>query len=69
MKIMMKTANHNEAYWYGWEEGRYGEQQCCLTDNRRLAELEAPSERLDYYKGHRAGRKARLHSGLVLRAS
>jgi hypothetical protein len=64
--MMMKV--ENKAYRYGWNDGRYGERYC-FTENRRLAELEAPAERLDYYRGHRAGQEARQHSGDLLRAS
>lgn len=60
--------NNNKAYRYGWNDGRYG-LQCCFTENGRLAEFEAPADRLDYYKGHRAGPEARLHGGDLLRAS
>ncbi len=63
---MMKV--ENKAYWYGWSDGRYGER-CSFTENRRLAKLEAPAERLDYYRGHRAGQEARQYSGDLLRAS
>jgi hypothetical protein len=64
--MMMKI--DNKAYWYGWNDGCYGEP-CCFTENRQLTELEAPAERLDYYRGHRAGQEARQHSGDLLRAS
>ena len=65
---MIKADNHNKAYWYGWDDGRYREQ-CCLTENRRPAKLKAPAERLDRYKDTRAGWEARRHSGDLLRAS
>jgi hypothetical protein len=60
--------NHTSAYRHGWYDGRYGEP-CCFTDNERLAALNAPSERLDYYRGHRAGREMRLGNGHLLEAS
>ena len=66
-EIMVKVEN-DKAYWYGWNDGRYGER-CPFSENRRLAELEAPTDRLDYYRGHRAGQEARQHSGDLLRAS
>ncbi len=46
------------AYRRGWIDGRYGEL-VLFTENRRLAEWERASERLDYYRGHRAGKEAR----------
>jgi hypothetical protein len=67
-EIMMKAQNNIKAYRYGWNDGRYG-QPCCFTENCRLAEFEAPAERLDYYRGHRSGWEARRHSGDLLRAS
>ncbi len=63
-----KLQSYSRAYRYGWKDVRY-EESCRFTENRRLAELEAPAERLDYYRGHRAGREARQHSGDLLRAS
>jgi len=63
-----KPQSHSSAYWRGWRDGRYGDP-CCFTENRRLADLEAPSERLDYYRGHRAGRETRLHEGRLPDAS
>jgi hypothetical protein len=64
----VKAKNNNRAYRYGWNDGRYG-LQCCFTENGRLAEFEAPAERLDYYRGHRVGWEDRRHSGDLLRAS
>ena len=60
--------SHSRAYWYGWRDGRYGEP-CCFTENHRLAGLEAPFERLDYYRGHREGHETRLRDGRLLEAS
>jgi hypothetical protein len=67
---MMSTEHRNRstAYRHGWHDGRFGELRC-FTDNQRLADLEAPSERLDYYKGHRAGRETRLRDAQLLEAS
>jgi hypothetical protein len=67
---MMSTEHRNRstAYRYGWHDGRFGELRC-FTDNQRLADLEAPSERLDYYRGHRAGRETRLRDTQLLEAS
>ena len=60
--------NQTSAYTHGWNDGRY-EEPCCFTDNSRLTTLEAPSDRLDYYRGHRAGREARLRDDHLLEAS
>ncbi len=56
------------AYRCGWVDGFYGELGCS-TENRRLAEREWASERLDYYRGHRAGRETRKRSNPLGRAS
>jgi hypothetical protein len=67
--VNRKPRTHSTAYWYGWQDGRYKEL-CCFTDNHRLASLKAPSDRLDYYIGHRAGRETRLRDdGHLLEAS
>jgi hypothetical protein len=63
-----KPQNPSKAYWHGWKDGRHGELMC-FTDNPRLTELTAPSDRLDYYRGHRAGRETRLCNGYLLEAS
>ena len=63
-----KSPDHTEAYWCGWLDGRYCEP-ACFTDNQRLAKWDDPSDRLDYYRGHRAGRAARLQRGRLLEAS
>ena len=63
-----KPRTQSKAYWRGWRDGRY-EEPCSFTENRRLADLGAPSERLDYYRGHRAGREIRLHVGRLSDAS
>ncbi|MFL5992303.1 MAG: hypothetical protein ACJ73W_09970 [Rubrobacteraceae bacterium] len=60
--------NLTSAYQHGLKDGRYGEL-CCFTENAKLATLEEPSDRLDYYKGHRAGREMRLRDGHLLEAS
>jgi hypothetical protein len=41
---MIKADHHNKAYWYGWNDGRYREQ-CCFTENHRLAELKARAQK------------------------
>jgi hypothetical protein len=45
------------AYWAGWVDGRFGGSGS-FTDNPHLARWESPSDRLDYYRGHRAGSEA-----------
>jgi len=49
---------HAQAYWAGWLDGRFGERGS-FVDNPNLARWENPSERLAYYRGHRAGSGAR----------
>jgi ribosomal protein L37AE/L43A len=46
------------AYWSGWADGCFGERGS-FVDNPNLAKWENPSDRLDYYQGHRAGSEAR----------
>jgi ribosomal protein L37AE/L43A len=46
------------AYWSGWADGRFGER-ASFVDNPNLARWESPSDRLAYYRGHRAGNEAR----------
>jgi NAD(P)-dependent dehydrogenase (short-subunit alcohol dehydrogenase family) len=57
-----KSPEHTDAYWCGWLDSRYGEP-ACFTGNRRLAKWENPSDRLEYYRGHRAGREAAAKPG------
>jgi hypothetical protein len=64
----MKKLENSEAYQWGWLDGCYGDPRC-FTENRRLAEWERVSDRLDYYRGHRAGREARQRSNPLVRAS
>ena len=68
MLLMTKGVENNAAYRCGWIDGRY-EESCCFTENRRLAELVVPAERLDYYRGHRDGREARVESGRIRKAA
>jgi hypothetical protein len=63
-----QSRSRGRAYRQGWHDGRYAEP-CCFTDNQRLARLEAPSGRLDYYGGHRDGREARPRGAWLLEAS
>ena len=64
----MKNLENSVAYRCGWVAGRYG-RLGCFTENRRLAEWERTSDRLDYYRGHRAGRETRRRSNSLVRAS
>jgi hypothetical protein len=48
----------SEAYWAGWWDARSGKWEV-FTGNRELPKWEAPSDRLDYYRGHRAGSEVR----------
>ena len=63
-----KPPDHTEAYWCGWLDSRYG-KPACFTGNWRLAKWDDPSDRLDYYRGHRAGREARLRRTRLIEAS
>jgi hypothetical protein len=60
---MTKKVKNSVAYRCGWIDGCYGELEC-FTENRRLAEWETASDRLDYYRGHRAGRETHRRSKL-----
>jgi phospholipase C len=53
-----KSEENGLAYWSGWADGRFQERDS-FVDNPNLAKGEAPSDRLDYYRGHRAGTEAR----------
>jgi hypothetical protein len=48
---------HGTAYWAGWIDGQFGESGS-FADNPNLARWEDPSDRIDYYRGHRTGSKA-----------
>ena len=63
-----KSPDHTEAYWSGWLDGRYGEPQPML-DSRNLARWDSAPDRLDFYRGHRAGREARVAKGGLIEAS
>ncbi len=63
-----KPPDHTEAYWCGWLDSRYG-KPACFTGNWQLAKWDAPSDRLDNYRGHRAGREARLRRTRLIEAS
>jgi hypothetical protein len=55
--VERKPDVHGKAYWAGWLDGRFG-ASASFTCNPNMARFEEPSDRLDYYRGHRAGRKA-----------
>jgi uncharacterized Zn finger protein (UPF0148 family) len=48
----------SEAYRCGWIDGHFAEVGC-FTENANLAKWHDASERLEYYRGHRAGSEAR----------
>lgn len=56
--IRSMVHEHGAAYWAGWIDGQFGESGS-FADNPNLARWEDPSDRLDYYRGHRAGSEAR----------
>jgi len=58
-KISPGQEHHGKAYWTGWLDGRYGDATC-FTGNERLKQWEDISDRLEYYRGHRASRRDRL---------
>ena len=63
-----KPPDHTEAYASGWLEGRYGELKP-MPANRALARFDSAMDRLDFYRGHRAGREARVVKGRLIEAS
>ena len=66
--VSWKSADHTEAYWSGWLDGRYGDPEQ-FTSNSRLSKWKDPSDRLDYYRGHRAGYGARTRKTRLVEAS
>jgi ribosomal protein L37AE/L43A len=57
---------HSEAWWAGWMHGRFGERSN-FADNPNLAGWDAPSDRLDYYRGHRAGSESQRERAVAPR--
>jgi len=53
-----KSDDRGEAYWAGWLDGCFGESSS-FVDNPNLTRWEEPYDRLDYYRGHREGRRTR----------
>jgi ribosomal protein L37AE/L43A len=54
-----ESESTSEAYRCGWAEGLFGSTQG-LAHNEGLARWEDAHDRLDYYRGHRAGRAVRF---------
>ena len=63
-----KSSDHSDAYWSGWLDGRYGNQELFLK-NRRLERWGDAPDRLEYYRGHRAGRGVRAGKSRLTEAS
>ena len=53
-----ESGSMSEAYGCGWAQGRFGSTDS-FVHNEGLARWEDPHERLDFYRGHRAGRAVR----------
>ena len=52
----------SEAYLSGWMDGLFGSAEKSFVHNRELARWKDATDRLDYYRGHRAGQEASLDS-------
>ncbi len=52
--VEWKTEDRPEAYWRGWLDGRYAPVED-FRGSSRLARWEGAEDRLEYYRGHRAG--------------
>lgn len=52
--LRSRLHEHSAAYLAGWMDGHF-EEPGSIVDNPNLARWEDPSDRLDYYRGHRAG--------------
>lgn len=57
---------HSEAYWSGWMDGRFKELGS-FAQSRALSRWQDAKDRLDYYRGHRAGREERLSKSRKVR--
>jgi hypothetical protein len=53
-----RSEYRGEAYRCGWIDGHFGEIGC-FTENQNLSQWQGASDRLDYYRGHRAGSEVR----------
>lgn len=51
---LSEPGERSEAWCAGWMDGYFGER-ASFACNPNLAKWEPPSDRLDYYRGHRAG--------------
>jgi uncharacterized Zn finger protein (UPF0148 family) len=58
-EMRSESESASEAYRCGWAEGLFGSTQG-LAHNEGLARWEDAHDRLDYYRGHRAGRAVRF---------
>ena len=58
-EMLSESGLMSEAYRCGWDEGLFGNMET-LVRNKGLARWEDADDRLDYYRGHRAGRAARF---------
>jgi len=65
--VRKRPEERGRAWWAGWMDGRFGDLGS-FADNPNLAGWEAPSERLEYYGGHRAGSEARRDTSASLLA-
>ena len=63
-----RSPDHTEAYWSGWLDGRYGARRL-FPENQRLERWGNAPDRLDYYRGHRAGHEARTRKLRFVEAS
>jgi ribosomal protein L37AE/L43A len=57
-EMRSESGSTSEAYRCGWVEGLFGNTQT-FVHNDKLARWEDAYDRLDYYRGHRAGRAVR----------
>jgi hypothetical protein len=55
---LSEPEEHGEAWWAGYMDSHFGERSS-FVDNPNLARWDNPSDRFDYYRGHRAGSEAR----------
>ena len=53
--LRSESGSMSEAYGSGWADGLFGTTGS-FVHNENLARWEDPHDRLDYYRGHRAGR-------------
>ena len=62
------SPGRSEAYRQGWLDGRFGGAEL-LIESRLLARWGTAHDRLDVYRGHRAGREARVGGDRLIEAS